>query len=1269
MIKNRYRIINEIGKGGMGVVYLVQDTFKDNLYFALKTIKQKFLEKHGISCINTFKNEYEIMTRLKHPNLTQVYEFGTYESNYYIVLEYLKGMLLSRTSLKDCEIIDIIVQILRVLEYIHSRNLVYRDLKPGNIMLIDKNIKLMDFGLCSQIKEKDENIRGSLMYMPPESFDSVLTFSWDIFSLGMCFYELITGNGFYKANGSVHNIILLLRNSDDFNDFQAKRLESIKDSAIRHIIYKMTSWNIENRYKSCSEVIADINEKLKIACSYETKETSQSYVLGNEFANRTDEFNKLKANIFNKDRDKFLIYSGSSGIGKSRLFNEFKKYCILNDIMYLEARCNESEIKNYYSIIEILFQLISLSPDNLILRYGKFLKLVIENNIRLKDFEPPLILDDPKLLQEIIVQNITDYILDFSKYYKRPVILFIDDLQWIDHGSYLIVKNLIYRLNCKTSSINNISLYAAIDENKILPGNNIISIFSENGVKKYDLPSFDIHGVREYIHNVFGSECIHPRIEEAISSIREMVGGNPLLLQELIKSLLEKEVIQKDKIFWKIQKPLEMNEIPQNIMDIIKNRMEVLFTDDNKRRILEILSLLRIDININLIKDIIGRISSDIDAAKVLLELEYLEILRFVKINNITYYSFANSLVKHHIRDGINNKIELNLFLAQTLEDLSLSAKMDMIEEIAFLYHEGKNTIKAAYYYEKCGDIAKKVFFNDKAVRHYETALDSYKILLLDAEKQKAENIETRLIEIMEKKASVLIITGKWNDAVKLLEDGIKIAQELLEKDIQNNLPVRSLLGKQKCSLGWILMNKRDYLKAEALFREAKTISDELGDKTEYSRALGNMGILYWYKCDFDKAAEYYNEQKNLCKELGEKTQYARALGNLGNLYIDKSQYDIAMEYYDEWKRICMELKDKRGYSYAIGNIGIAYEHNGEYDKALDYFLEAKRICEELGNKRGYALVIGNIGIVYSKIGNHDKSLKYYRESEKLWLELGDRWGYAYTMGNIGVFHWRTGDASTALKFYKKQKRICEDLGDKKGLSTVLGNIGDVFLKRGDYGKAIRYYNKKLQLCEELGYRRGIAIVSFDLGMLYRDMGNYTKAMDYCIRSESIYREISNKKGMALNKMYMAVIYQDMGDLDQAIHFYEQAENDIVNYIKAEIPFMLLNKAKLFFKLNYIEKAIILCNEAIKTASNMEKKDILFQSRVMLYKIKKETDILKEMLNEKNLDDEQTAIINYELWKLTDDIKYRKEAGEIYHKLLSATPRYEYRKRAEELKL
>lgn len=296
IINNRYRIIKELGIGGMGILYSVEDSFKDNMKFALKTIKTAVIKKYSRHGIDIFKNEYEIMTRLKHPNLTRVYDFGEDQNRYFIVMEYLEGQLLA-----DCvsdsikEILDIIVQILRALEYIHSRDIIYRDIKPGNIMIRDNLVKLMDFGLSNFIKRKEENIIGTPLYMAPETLCCQFGFSSDIFSTGIVLFELITRKRYYASPGpSADSLFELLSNMDKYNEFHQDRLGSINNESLIRIISKMTAYDKDSRYNVCSEIISDINDLFDLDYAIETKETRFSYVLGNGFADRHNELQILK---------------------------------------------------------------------------------------------------------------------------------------------------------------------------------------------------------------------------------------------------------------------------------------------------------------------------------------------------------------------------------------------------------------------------------------------------------------------------------------------------------------------------------------------------------------------------------------------------------------------------------------------------------------------------------------------------------------------------------------------------------------------------------------------------------------------------------------------------------------------------------------------------------------------------------------------------------------------------------------------------------------
>ncbi|MCD4817596.1 MAG: serine/threonine protein kinase [Candidatus Cloacimonetes bacterium] len=151
IIVHRYRIIEELGKGSMGIVYKVQDTFRSNEFKALKTIRKEMI---NFDVLSNFKKEFEIMSKLRHPYLVQVYDFG-YENSqgfYYLTMEYINGQTLKeylkqRQKLDEKKILNIIVSLSRTLGFIHSRNILHRDIKLSNILIKGDKIKVTDFGL------------------------------------------------------------------------------------------------------------------------------------------------------------------------------------------------------------------------------------------------------------------------------------------------------------------------------------------------------------------------------------------------------------------------------------------------------------------------------------------------------------------------------------------------------------------------------------------------------------------------------------------------------------------------------------------------------------------------------------------------------------------------------------------------------------------------------------------------------------------------------------------------------------------------------------------------------------------------------------------------------------------------------------------------------------------------------------------------------------------------------------------------------------------
>jgi eukaryotic-like serine/threonine-protein kinase len=214
---SHYAIVSKIGAGGMGEVYLAHDTELD------RKVALKFLSAHlyqDPSCRARFKREAQAAAKLDHPSIVRVYEVGEYQGRPYFVMEYIDGQTLLEYS-KSClrnpsELLPLILAIANGLQTAHENGVIHRDIKPANILVTrDGQPKILDFGLArlSGVEDltREHTVLGTLSYMSPEQvLGGNADHRSDIFSMGVVFYEVLSGMHPFKADyeaAIAHNIV------------------------------------------------------------------------------------------------------------------------------------------------------------------------------------------------------------------------------------------------------------------------------------------------------------------------------------------------------------------------------------------------------------------------------------------------------------------------------------------------------------------------------------------------------------------------------------------------------------------------------------------------------------------------------------------------------------------------------------------------------------------------------------------------------------------------------------------------------------------------------------------------------------------------------------------------------------------------------------------------------------------------------------------------------------------------------------------------------
>ena len=262
----RYEIIKEIGRGGMGLVYLANDPYL-KCQIAIKMMSPAIKNSDYPLMFERFLKEAEVLAKLNHPNIVRIFDISPKTNPSFISMEYVNGhtfqeLVQSKSQLTLLKKIDYLIKVTEGLSAIHKAGLVHRDMKPANIMVNDAGVvKIMDFGIIKDLESDVSNTQtqgliGSPSYMSPEQITGKkISGKSDIFSLGIIIYEFITEEPLFLASTlpeTLSNILTVkISNKDHFKQL---------DKTLKKILLKLMSRNPNERYASCSKILVDLRK-------------------------------------------------------------------------------------------------------------------------------------------------------------------------------------------------------------------------------------------------------------------------------------------------------------------------------------------------------------------------------------------------------------------------------------------------------------------------------------------------------------------------------------------------------------------------------------------------------------------------------------------------------------------------------------------------------------------------------------------------------------------------------------------------------------------------------------------------------------------------------------------------------------------------------------------------------------------------------------------------------------------------------------------------
>lgn len=263
-LADRYEIVGKVGAGGMSDVYKAKDHTLGR-FVAIKVLKQEFSE--DVNFVTKFRTEAQSAAGLEHPNIVNIYDVGSENGLYYIVMEYVEGITLKtyiekKGQLSFKEAVSIAIQVGRGIEAAHNKHIIHRDIKPQNIIIsTEGKVKVTDFGIArvASTNTINSDVMGSVHYASPEQArNGFVDGKSDIYSLGIVMYEMVTGRVPFDGESTVAVAIQHLQEEMVVPSAYAPDLPI----SMEKIILKCTQKSPDRRYDSISDLLLDLKKAL-----------------------------------------------------------------------------------------------------------------------------------------------------------------------------------------------------------------------------------------------------------------------------------------------------------------------------------------------------------------------------------------------------------------------------------------------------------------------------------------------------------------------------------------------------------------------------------------------------------------------------------------------------------------------------------------------------------------------------------------------------------------------------------------------------------------------------------------------------------------------------------------------------------------------------------------------------------------------------------------------------------------------------------------------
>jgi predicted ATPase/KaiC/GvpD/RAD55 family RecA-like ATPase len=750
-----------------------------------------------------------------------------------------------------------------------------------------------------------------------------------------------------------------------------------------------------------------------------------------------------------------VFVHGEAGIGKTRLLREVGAYARSRGVQVLYGRCPalfrmdgvppyiiwKEVIKDYLETctLEHLDRVIGFYP-------AEVAKLVPEINQKLRT-TPQSFQISLEQEQNRLFEAVSQFITNISR--EAPLLVILDDLQWTDPSSLLLLHYLARGVQ-KTSLLI-LGAYRSTDIDDKHPLTSVLAeLKRERLPQSVSLKRMSMDETSEMIKQVLEQDEISPGF---CTMVFEKTRGNPFFTEEVIESLKEEEVIYGKEGMWKF-KDVSVIEFPKSVKNILKARFSRL--DEDCQNVLTMASFIGNDFTLEAMCAITG-----IEEDKLLKLMDKLFKTGLIKervIRGEGICSFADIMIRDVVYEEVSplTRKKTHGIVGSALEKVYAKTIDDHLGELASHFLECGDKDKALGYFLKAAEKAQKIYANAEAASYYQSAL---RLL----EEKEGEFQEKELV--LEQLGGIESLVGKYDACMKHWDQALLMSANLQQKQKE------ATLHRKMANVLWDKMGDKE--KAKEHHEAALKILEGMPESVELARVYEDAGYMHRRMGHHDEALRL--EKKAL--ELAEKLNALEIVANSCN------ELSVEMHQPGDWKK-ALEYSN-RALTIALENnywesALLAYERAAhacpaeEYERYIDYNEKGLALARRIGDVSLQSMFLAHQALSYCWITiGLEKAAALGEEGLSLVKKAGDKFNVSVDLLALGIVYLSMGDWEKAERCFDEALNVGRDLNEYYPIAEGQTCYGRLFFAKEEYGRARESLENGLKEYGKAGVRWG----------------------------------------------------------------------------------------------------------------------------------------------------------------------------------------------------